>query len=185
MIRRLAISAALVTATLGVGASSAQSIEISRLIAPASACPHQRDLSDPVAVQERAMRCMTNFARDRIGLGRLGADHRLKRSAAHKARDIVRCNSFSHSACGRAFTYWIRRAGYLSGGCWRAGENIAWGSGDLGTVRNIFEAWMHSSGHRHNILSAGYDGLGVGLEIGSLEGYSPASVWVQHFGERC
>ena len=44
---------------------------------------------------------------------------------------------------------------------------------------------MHSPGHRENILSPGYDGLGVGLDIGSLQGYSPASVWVQHFGERC
>ena len=131
------------------------------------------------------MRCMTNFARRRAGLHRLAADPRLKRSAAHKARDIVRCESFSHYACGRDFTYWIRRVGYLSGGCWRAGENIAWGSGDYGSVRSIFEAWMHSPGHRSNILSPGYDGLGVGLEIGSFEGYSPASVWVQHFGERC
>ena len=185
MIRRVAIGAVLITVILGLAAGPAQGIEISRLIAPSSACKHQGDRSDPVAVQERAMRCMTNFARRRAGLHRLAADRRLKRSAAHKARDIIRCDSFSHYACGRDFTYWIRRVGYLSGGCWRAGENIAWGSGDYGTVRSIFEAWMHSPGHRENILSPGYHGLGVGLDIGSLEGYSPASVWVQHFGERC
>ncbi len=131
------------------------------------------------------MRCMTNFARQRLGIPKLDANRRLGRSAHHKALDIVRCDSFSHSACGRGFTYWMRREGYLSGGCWRAGENIAWGTGSLGTVRSIFEAWMHSPGHRENILDPSYDSLGVGLVVGPLDGYSPADVWVQHFGERC
>lgn len=185
MIRRLAIVAALLTALLCAAPGPAQAIRFNRLIAPPPTCRHQGDRSDPIAVQERAMRCMTNFARHRLGLTRLKADRRLQRSAHHKTRDIIRCDSFSHSACGRGFTYWIRREGYLSGGCWRAGENIAWGGGSLGTVRSIFEAWMRSPGHRENILGPRYDGLGVGLVIGSLDGYSPAYVWVQHFGERC
>ena len=81
MIRRVVIGAVLITAILGFAAGPAQGIEISRLIAPSSACKHQLDRSDPVAVQERAMLCMTNFARRRAGLHRLAADRRLKRSA--------------------------------------------------------------------------------------------------------
>jgi len=185
VIRKLTIGAALATALLGAAPGAAQATDVSRLVAPSSACAHQGDRSDPIAVQERAMRCMTNFARRRAGLSRLVANRRLQRSAGHKARDIIRCDSFSHSACGRSFTYWMRRDGYLSGGCWRAGENIAWGGGSFGTVRSIFEAWMNSPGHRENILDPHYDGLGVGLVVGPLSGYSPAYVWVQHFGQRC
>jgi uncharacterized protein YkwD len=185
VIRRPAIVAVLLTVLLFALPGTAQALRVSRLIAPATACPHQGDRGDSVAVQERAMRCMANFARQRRGLPKLKADRRLQRSAHHKARDIVRCDSFSHSACGRGFTYWMRRDGYLSGRCWRAGENIAWGGGSLGTVRSIFEAWMRSPGHRENILELGYDGLGVGLVVGALDGYSPAYVWAQHFGRRC
>ena len=47
----------------------------------------------------------------------------------------------------------IRATGYLSGGgAWRIGENLAWGTGDLATPRAIMAAWMHSPGHRANIL---------------------------------
>ena len=86
-----------------------------------------------------------------------------------KAADILRCDEFSHEACGREFTYWIERFGYLGGGCWRAGENIAWGTGSVGSVRAIFRAWLHSSGHRENILGP-FTQLGIGLRVGKLEG---------------
>ncbi len=185
MIRKPAIVAALATTILVAAAGSAQALEISRLMAPSSACKHQRDRTDPVAVQEHSMRCMTNFARRHVGLARLGDDRHLDQSAGHKAGDIIRCDSFSHYACGRDFTYWMRRVGYLRARCWRAGENIAWGSGSYGTVRSIFRAWMGSPEHRQNILARGYDGLGVGLDIGRLGRYSRAYVWVQHFGDLC
>jgi len=36
-------------------------------------------------------------------------------------------------------------------------------------VRSIFRLWMHSPGHRANILGP-YDEIGIGLRVGSLEG---------------
>jgi len=183
--RRFTATLLLATAIALAVAGSAQALKISRLIAPPSVCKHQRDGTAPDVVQEQAMRCMTNFARRHAGLGRLGDLQRLDRSAGHKSRDIVRCHSFSHFACGRDFTYWMRRVGYIPSSCWRAGENIAWGSGGLGTVRSIFRAWMHSTGHRENILASDYSHFGVGLDVGPLDGYRRAHVWVQHFGKHC
>ena len=130
------------------------------------------------------MRCMTNFARAHAGLRPLGTPSDLAGAATGKAGDILGCDEFSHEACGREFTYWMERAGYLDASCWRAGENIAWGTGRLGTVRSIFDAWMHSPGHRENILGS-YSQIGIGLEAGSLDGYDGAAVWVQEFGSHC
>ncbi len=130
------------------------------------------------------MRCMTNFARTHAGVGQLTNTRSLDRSAARKSRDIIRCNSFSHFACGRDFTYWMTRTGYLPASCWRAAENIAWGSGAYGSPGSIFRAWMNSPGHRENILSPSYSAIGVGLVTGRLEGHR-AHVWTQHFGRHC
>ena len=166
-------------------AGPAQALKISRLLAKPAACAHQNDANAPAAVQEQAMRCMTNYARRHAHRAKLVDSEELDLSAEMKSRDIVRCDSFSHFACGRDFTFWMQHVGYLTASCWRAGENIAWGSGSYGTVRSVFNAWMHSAGHRDNILSRSFDQFGVGLDIGGLDGYSNAHVWVQHFGDQC
>lgn len=166
-------------------AASAQAVSLRALIAPVSACAGQNDGSATVARQVQTMRCMTNYARSRAGLRRLRDTRSLDTSAARKSGDIIGCRSFSHFACGRDFTYWMQRTGYLPASCWRAGENIAWGSGSYATVRSIFSAWIHSAGHRENILGRGYGNFGVGLRAGRLEGHKAARVWTQHFGTHC
>jgi uncharacterized protein YkwD len=180
--RRLAVAISL--AAIFAGAGSAKAMKLSNLVAPPSVCRHQFDESAPAGVQERAMRCMTNFARRHAHRHGLRNTRPLDRSAGHKARDIIRCNSFSHYACGRDFTYWMQREGYLPARCWRAGENLAWGSGRFGSVRSIFKAWVHSPEHLANILGQ-FNALGVGLDIGHLDGFRRAHVWVQHFGAHC
>lgn len=156
------------------------------LIAPETACPGQSDESLPVASQEATMGCMINFARSKAGDAGLADVAMLDDSSGDKASDIIQCNDFSHTACGRAFTYWLEQDGYIQpGACQQAGENIAWGTGDLGTVRSILTAWVYSPEHLANMVSASYDELGVGMEVGSLSGYADAHVWVTHFGSRC
>jgi uncharacterized protein YkwD len=173
-----------VVALAGVLSSSASARDLSRLVAPTSACADQTDLSASARTQERAMRCMTNFARQRAGLHRFGDAAKLDRSAEDKASDILRCDSFSHYACGRQFTYWMGRVGYLRARCWRAGENIAWGAGSYGDVRSIFTAWVHSPEHLANILGR-YGQIGIGLDSGRLGHRSAVRVWTQHFGSHC
>jgi uncharacterized protein YkwD len=149
-------------------------------IAPASACPNQTDLSAPVGLQLKAMLCMTNYARTASGLKPLTRSGPLARAAAQKSADILRCGEFSHEACGREFTYWIKRFGYLHG-CWSAAENIGFGTGELGTVRAVFTAWMSSPGHRANILGK-FREIGIGRRVGTLERTPGAIVWTQDFG---
>ncbi len=154
------------------------------LVAPDSTCPGQNDLDAPASSQEQAMRCMTDFARERAGLPTLVEAEQLDSSASGKSGDILRCDDFSHFACGREFTFWMEESGYLSSQCWRAGENLAWGTGEEGTVRSIFRGWMRSPGHRQNILGE-FGELGVSLRIGELEGLGGTHIWAQHFGSHC
>jgi uncharacterized protein YkwD len=156
----------------------------SSLIASPAACPNQTSLSASPEAREEAMRCMTDFARARAGLGPLSDSAELDASAGEKAADVLRCDSFSHTACGREFTYWIRASGYMSEACWHVGENLAWGTGTYGSVRSIFQAWMRSPEHRHNILGD-YEDMGLSLQSGRLGGLSGAAVWAAHFGSHC
>jgi uncharacterized protein YkwD len=154
------------------------------LIAPVTTCPGQTNLGAPPAAQEQAMGCMTDFARRQAGMGELASQAALDESALEKSRDILRCDSFSHFACGREFTYWMRETGYTSAPCWHVGENLAWGSGEYGTVRSIFRAWMASPDHRANILGD-YTELGVSVQVGTLVGLEGTRVWTEHFGRHC
>jgi uncharacterized protein YkwD len=158
---------------------------LQRLAAPATSCVGADDANAPIAVQEAAMECMVNFARQQAGVPRLTDSRKLGGSAANKAGDILRCNQFSHEACGRDFLYWFRRFGYVGGSCWWAGENLAWGTGSFGTVRSIVKAWLRSPGHRANLLGGEYEQFGISLRIGGLSGSPDAHVWVNHFGRHC
>jgi len=130
------------------------------------------------------MLCMVDFARAQTGLTALAPAPELEQSAGDKGNDILRCDSFSHFACGREFTYWMRQTNYISSECWRVGENLAWGTNGFATVRSIFRAWMNSPEHRENIL-ANFSQTGISLQIGTLEDQPGTHVWTQHFGSRC
>jgi uncharacterized protein YkwD len=75
------------------------------------------------------------------------------------ARDYV-----SHDTPGGGdFGSRIRRAGNTGA---TLGENLAAGSGPLGSAREIVQAWMESPGHRRNILDRGFREMGVGVALG-------------------
>jgi uncharacterized protein YkwD len=154
------------------------------LAGPASssaACSGQGDATAPATAQESAVLCLVNQARTSRGLAALAALGSLARAADRKSADILRCDEFSHEACGREFTYWFEQVGYH--GC-REGENIAYADGSYATPRRIFKLWMHSSGHRENILGP-YRDIGIGLRIGTLGKVHGAHVWTQEFGSPC
>lgn len=175
LIAGLAFAAAGIVAFVGGSAGAAASS------ASRAGCAGQGDAGAPASVQERAMLCLVNRARAQRGLDPLAAPASLARAADRKSADILRCDQFSHEACGREFTYWIERSGYS--GC-REGENIAHGGGRYATASSIFRMWMNSSGHRRNILGP-YEDIGIGLQVGELDGYGGAHVWTQEFGTPC
>jgi uncharacterized protein YkwD len=173
---RLPLLAILVFLVLAAPAGAAD-----RLLASPDRCGPQTDRGATPRAQEHAMRCMVNFARRAAGLSALRVGPgRLTTSADRKAADILRCGDFSHTACGREFTFHMKVHG-----CFGAGENIAWGSGSLGTVRSIMRSWLHSAGHRANLLNPRFREHGVALRTGSIGGQANAAVWVHQFGFRC
>ncbi len=90
-------------------------------------------------------------------------------------------NFFAHGD----FVGRIRSARYLRGARgWTVGENIAWGSWDYATPASIVDGWMHSPGHRANILHRAFREIGVGVAIGapSPVGGQPAATYTTDFG---
>jgi len=55
----------------------------------------------------------------------------------------------------------ILAAGYAGGRV--TGENLAWGQGERASPAFIVDGWMHSPGHRANILRPGFDEIGIGI----------------------
>jgi uncharacterized protein YkwD len=162
-------------------AASARSVAFSSgEVAPAAVCPGQTAAGLSGEEQAAVMLCLTNYARAQNGLGPLVLNRQLGRAAEQKSSDIVGCDEFSHEACGRPFQFWIQKYGYLRG-CWRAAENIAWGTGEYSTVGSIFTAWLESPEHHANILGP-YKEIGIALRDGDIEGYEDAAVWTQDFG---
>jgi uncharacterized protein YkwD len=183
MPRTLAL-VALTIALLLAATGSASAHHYDSLLAPTSVCPGQTDTRRSVDNQEWTMRCMHNHVRSKRRLPYLSTRSGLMSAAGSKSADMMRCQDFAHEACGRDTFYWTKRSGYISR-CSGAGENIAWGSGSLGSVRAIMSAWLHSDPHRRNLLKAAYRDKGVGLVKGRFRGYSGSQVWTTQFGYRC
>ena len=157
------------------------------LLAPLDRCgaSNQTNTTLSTSDQERIMGCLHNYARTKSGRSSLAANPLLTSSSDAKTADLFRCQQFSHTACGRETLYHVKRIGYTSSGCWGAAENIAWGTGTRGSPRSIMSAWLHSDGHRANILNRRYRDVGFGLRKGTFLGYENAQVWTAHLGYRC
>lgn len=112
--------------------------------------------------------CLVNQERSARGLGALRMNRRLTRAAVGHAQDMNARGYFSHdSAGGGSFVDRIKKAGYLRGrGLPSLGEDLAWGSGDLGSPRQIVQSWMESPPHRANILNAHFSEAGMGVAFG-------------------
>jgi uncharacterized protein YkwD len=169
-------------AAICIAACAASQASAAGLMAPRGTCP---EAPRGAVAEEAAMLCLANYARAQLGEPALEPIAALEDSAAEKAEDIIRCDSFSHYACGREFTYWIRANGYLAAECWHVGENLAWGTGEYGTVASIFRAWLRSPEHRENLLDPEFTQTGIDLTVGQLEGSRGAHLWTQQFGSHC
>jgi uncharacterized protein YkwD len=129
--------------------------------------------------------CLVNRQRVRHGLRRLHTQRSLTHAATAYARLMVAQRFFDHvSPTGLTFDQRIKRTNYLRNvRGWALGENIAWGAGPASTPAQIVNAWMHSPGHRANILDPRYRELGMGIAIGAPTGGSGAT-YVNEFGRR-
>jgi uncharacterized protein YkwD len=181
----IAIAAFFAAATIGA-ATAAQADYYDTLLAPPLACPNQRDITLPARTQKRAMRCLHRYARQQAQVPQVSANAELQQAAQAKADDIMSCQQFSHTACGRERFYWPKH-GYTPPtppGCYLLAENIAWGSDGNGSARAVMRAWLHSDQHRRYILRRRYRDIGVGLRHGTFKGKPNSQVWVVILGRR-
>lgn len=170
-LRRILAPLAATTALMATGAPSALAACANTGVAP----------GDPAAVD--ATLCLLNQERSSRGLEPLSESSALEKAADRYAADMVARRFFDHvSPGGGTFMDRIKAAGWLPSGSWTAGENIAWGSGELGTPASIVDGWMHSAGHRANILNGGFTQIGIGIADGAPQaGVDDAGTYVTDF----
>lgn len=114
-------------------------------------------VADAVLRYESEVIRLVNQHRAQNGLKPLTANWELSRIARYKSEDMASRGYFSHTSPTYGTPFQMIRSFGLS---YRsAGENIAYGQR---TPAAVVEAWMNSSGHRANILSASYTQIGVG-----------------------
>jgi uncharacterized protein YkwD len=134
----------------------------------------------------RAIVCLHNQVRARHHLPLLRVNPELGRAAVGHSANMVRRRYFDHTdPNGRTFVQRIMRAHYArpSQG-WSLGENIAWGTGASSTAAGVMRAWMHSSGHRANILGRAYREVGVGIKLGVPTNGRAGATFTVDFGAR-
>jgi len=125
-----------------------------------------------------AMLTAVNAERKRAGSPPLTENIRLDVAAQRHAADMLARHYFAHeSPEGHTVRERAKDAGYS----WRAiGENIAEGQT---SVAEVMSTWMHSPGHRRNILDRDFKEFGAGLALGKSGGRYRVE-WVQTFGAR-
>jgi len=182
----LRLSAALACVVLAsAGAVAAADDPYAALLAPSGTCGAAADqLNLDLATAETAMLCLTNYARAQSGLPPLRLNTALNNAGQAKLAADLSCAQFSHTPCGQPFDSVFST--YVQGATsYQIGENIAWGTGNYGTPRGAMNGWLHSDGHRENILTAAYAELGIGYAPAqTFQGYSGATLWSQEFGVR-
>lgn len=130
--------------------------------ARAQYCSESKEAIEPAELLEMDAMSSTflnlvNTARSRQGLRNLTYNSNLNRAAARHAADY---NQDSHTGSdGSSIRDRVAASGYSPMRAW--GENVYWeyGSG-TGAVKNAFDWWMQSPGHRANILSSSFKEMG-------------------------
>jgi len=185
-LRLPAFLASLLICTLGLASAAAGADDpYAALLAPTGTCGSAADqLNLDAATADLAMQCLTNYARAQQGLPPLQLSPTLNAAGQAKLKSDLSCAEFSHTPCGQPFD--VVFATYVHGATsYQIGENIAWGTGSFGTPRQTMNGWLHSTGHRENILTAAFAELGIGyLPAQTFQGYSGATLWSQEFGLR-
>ncbi len=163
--------------------------------AQAGGCPNadlQPASAADVPAAQTATRCLVNRERRKRGLRSLRFNADLQQSSNWQANDMVANQYFAHERDGGpGFVSRITRFGYgKSSGGYSLGENIAWSTTTGASPREIVSMWMHSSGHKQNILRKQFKEQAVaaiyvdGPLGGDYDGNGPLVIYVNQFGTR-
>ncbi|MDH6129906.1 sigma-70 family RNA polymerase sigma factor [Kitasatospora sp. GP82] len=130
-----------------------------------------RSAPAPTSISQQVID-LVNTERATAGCAPVRDNAKLRAAAQGQSDDMAARNFFDHTnPDGAGPQARIEAAGYR----WSTwGENIARGQSDAAAV---MDTWMHSPGHRANILNCAFTELGVGVHQGSGGPW-----WTQDFG---
>jgi uncharacterized protein YkwD len=133
-----------------------------------------------------AILCLHNQIRAENDLPALRDNKRLRKAALGHSKDMVKDGFFEHTTPeGVTMVDRILKAKYVGEDeGWVLGENLAWGTGSLGTPRGAVDAWMDSPGHRANVLKKAYREMGVGVVVGVPVSDAAGATYTVDFGAR-
>jgi uncharacterized protein YkwD len=131
----------------------------------AEGCPQSGavPVRDHIEVTRGAILCLLNKERARHRLPALAQNAVLQRASQLHSEDMARRDFFEHdNPDGADPGLRMELAGYPRVGTW-VGENLYWGEEAEATPVRAVEGWMHSPGHRANILRPEFAEVGVGV----------------------
>jgi uncharacterized protein YkwD len=154
-----------IATALAAGLSSASPAAAATSCANADAAPG----TVSAAALSSATLCLLNEQRADYDLKPLKAQKKLAKAATKFSKTMVEERFFDHvSPSGSTLTSRIKKVKYTKGArSWSIGENIAWGTGAKATPASIVDAWMHSPGHKANILDGTFKEIGIGIASGA------------------
>ena len=142
-------------------------------------------------VAEKEVFDLHNETRTAHGLGSLCLSPVLTKVARARSQDMLNRDYFSHyPPDGLTVLDRLETQGcysYDPGDYHAVGENIGMGGDftDEDTPERRFTGWMHSPGHRENILREEFDEVGVGARSGTYQEYDDtATIYTAVFGGR-
>jgi len=139
------------------------------------------------SASEQYMLELINADRALVGAQPLVFDDHLQESTEAHSRWMIASDVFAHKGVnGSNPSQRMEDAGYHLTGTWASGENIAWVSlrspeGYRDEVRLLHKNLMNSPSHRENILNPDFQEIGIGINIGNMQGWD-AAVVTQNFG---
>lgn len=102
----------------------------------------------------------TNAERARAGLRPLAAESRLMEAARIHAEQMAAHQQLSHTVSGARYPTMQSRLQAVGYRYSVAAENVAWNQPG---AREVMVTWMNSSGHRANLLDAGFTEMGAAM----------------------
>jgi uncharacterized protein YkwD len=105
---------------------------------------------------------LTNIERTHNRRGALRADPRLMRAAQLQAEQMAQAGHMAHVLPDARYPRTEDRIAAANYHWKTVGENVAFGQAN---ASKVLDAWMHSRGHRTNILNATFTEMGAGYAV--------------------
>ena len=105
---------------------------------------------------------LTNIERTHYRRGVLRANPRLMRAAQLQAEQMAQARRMAHVLPHARYPRTVDRMAAANYRWYAVGENVAFGQAN---AAKVVDSWMHSSGHRANILNSSFTDMGAGYAV--------------------